>query len=65
MVKGKRKFDLSLLKDEDFFLTGKDVWGTPGIPLLLFMTGGFVAMLLIGDIVAIFLNAIISIIMPL
>lgn len=59
-VDGKRRFDLTLLKDEDEFLHGKDIWGTPGIPLLLFMTGGFVAMLLFGDFVAIFLDILIS-----
>lgn len=65
-VDGKKKFVLSLLKDdEEFeFLQGKDIWGTPGIPLLLFLTGGFIMMLLFGDIVAIVLNRIISIIIP-
>ncbi len=62
-IDGARRFDLSLLKDVDdseLFLQGKDVWGTPGIPLILFMTGGFVAMLLFGDFVAIFLNTLFS-----
>ncbi|MFQ6134218.1 MAG: prepilin peptidase [Nitrososphaerales archaeon] len=58
---GTRRFDLTLLKDEDEFLHGRDVWGTPGIPLLLFMTGGFIAMLLFGDFVAIFLNTLVSV----
>lgn len=64
-VKGKKKFDLSLLKDDEEFLQGKDIWGTPGIPLLLFLTGGFITMLLFGDIVAIFLSRLISILIPL
>ncbi len=65
-VGGKKKFDISLLKDdEDFkFLQGKDIWGTPGIPLLLFLAGGFIAMLLFGDIVAILLSRIISMMLP-
>jgi preflagellin peptidase FlaK len=58
-VDGKRFFDVGLLRnenDEELFLQGRDVWGSPGIPLLFFMNVGFFAMILIGDFVSIFLN---------
>jgi len=49
-VDGVRRFDLSFSKTGDEFLNARDVWGTPGIPLLLFMTVGLITLLLFGDL---------------
>jgi len=45
-----KRFDLSFSKTGDEFLNARDVWGTPGIPLLLFMTAGLITLLLYGDL---------------
>lgn len=47
-VDGKKRFHISLLKDEDF-TSGQDMWVTPGIPLLIFISLGFVSTILFGD----------------
>ena len=47
-IDGKKRFHISLLKDEEFTL-GQDVWVTPGIPLLIFISLGFTSTILFGD----------------
>lgn len=59
-VDGKRRFDFTFSKAGDEFVESNDVWATYGLPMLLFMTGGFVAMLLVGDIMIIFLRFVFS-----
>lgn len=54
-VDGRKVFLISLLKDDEF-ASGEDIWVTPGIPLLLFFTAGFILMVLQGDIIALLLN---------
>ncbi len=54
-VNGRKVFLISLLKDDEF-ASGEDIWVTPGIPLLLFFTAGFILMVLQGDIIALLLN---------
>ena len=44
-----KKFDFSLMRDD--FETKSGTWVTPGIPLLVFFTFGFFALLLYGDLV--------------
>ncbi|MGQ9468850.1 MAG: prepilin peptidase [Nitrososphaerales archaeon] len=45
---GKKRFHISFLKDEDF-ISGQDIWVTPGIPLLIFISLGFISIILYGD----------------
>ncbi len=52
-INGKKGFHISLLKDEEF-TSGQDIWVTPGIPLLIFITLGFVSTLIFGDFLALF-----------
>jgi len=50
-IDGKRSFHISLLKDEDF-ISGQDLWVTPGMPLLIFITLGFLSTVVFGDFLA-------------
>ncbi|NWG09904.1 MAG: prepilin peptidase [Nitrososphaerales archaeon] len=50
-IDGKRSFRISLLKDEEF-ISGQDLWVTPGIPLLIFITLGFLSTVIFGDFLA-------------
>jgi preflagellin peptidase FlaK len=63
-VAGKRKFVFRMLNEDEDFLQGQDVWGTPGIPFLLFMTIGFFTMLLLGDLVTLLMDSLFSILIP-
>lgn len=47
-IDDKKRFHISLLKEEDF-VSGQDVWVTPGIPLLLFISLGFTLTVFFGD----------------
>lgn len=49
-AEGRRRFHFSLGKIDEDFATGKDVWVTPGIPLLVFVLLGFIITLGYGDI---------------
>ncbi|MEM3442202.1 MAG: A24 family peptidase C-terminal domain-containing protein, partial [Candidatus Bathyarchaeia archaeon] len=43
--------------------TGKisgDVWATPGLPMLIFVTAGLIAALLVGDIIWLIINFALS-----
>lgn len=44
-----RKFEFSMMQDD--FETKGNTWVTPGIPLLVFFTTGYFAMLVYGDLV--------------
>jgi len=58
-VEGKKRFSISLLSEEDDFLAGKDIWGTPGLPMLVFLTLGFLIMILLGDLVSIIIRILV------
>jgi len=48
IVDDKKRFHISLLTDEDY-VSGEDVWVTPGVPLLIFISLGFISTVLFGD----------------
>ncbi len=51
-IDGKRHFDFSIKHAEKTsFCFDSDVWVTPGLPYVLFITGGFVIQVLSGDII--------------
>ena len=50
VVDGKRRFELGMMKDEVEFTEKADIWVTPGIPLVAFLTIGFLIALYPGDI---------------
>ena len=49
-AEGRRRFHFSLGKIDEDFATGRDIWVTPGIPLLVFVLLGFIITLGYGDI---------------
>jgi len=49
-IDGRRRFDFSLIGDDEDFVTETEIWVTPGIPLLFIMALGFAFMYFIGDI---------------
>lgn len=58
-VHGKREFDFALRNAETAdYEERKDVWVTSGIPFLVYFTAGFLMMIFVGDIFAIFFGAL-------
>ncbi|MCS7116690.1 MAG: prepilin peptidase [Nitrososphaerota archaeon] len=57
-VNGKRRFKISLLRADEDYLQGGGVWATPGVPFILYITVGFVIMILVGDLLAILIRGI-------
>ncbi|MEM2141028.1 A24 family peptidase C-terminal domain-containing protein [Nitrososphaera sp.] len=56
---GARRFDFSLKHAEDTpFESRKGVWVMPGIPFLVYMLAGLVAMIFAGDLAILFLSSI-------
>jgi preflagellin peptidase FlaK len=62
VIEGKRRFNISLGKIDEDFATGKDIWVSPGIPLLVFVLLGFIATVSYGDLLFTMLSSIFSII---
>lgn len=58
IVDEKRKFQFSPLIDIDVKVNRDVMWMTPGIPLLIFITAGFIASILFGDILGYILRII-------
>lgn len=57
VVRGKRRFDFGLMPAETAeYETRKDVWVTSATPFLLFLAGGFVMMLIAGDLMSLALG---------
>ncbi|MBI4258530.1 MAG: prepilin peptidase [Thaumarchaeota archaeon] len=57
---GVKKFDFSLLRDDDMFVEKGDRWVTPGLPLIVFLLVGAVALALYGDLTVPILMAFIG-----
>lgn len=55
---GKRVFDFKLFELEFEEITRDDCWATPGIPLLIFITAGFLIFIAAGDLLKFILDAI-------
>ncbi|MDE1770328.1 MAG: prepilin peptidase [Thaumarchaeota archaeon] len=52
MIDGKRHLDFSLKHAEKtLFCNGSDVWVTPGMPYVLYITGGFIIQIMYGDLI--------------
>ncbi len=60
-VNGKRFFKFGLFELELEEISRDDCWATPGIPLLIFITGGFLAYLLLGDFLRVIIDLIAAI----
>ncbi len=52
VIDGKRYLDFSLRHAEKTsFCNGSDVWVTPGLPYVLYITGGFIIQIMYGDLI--------------
>ena len=49
IVDDEKKLDISLMSEDEDFASGEDMWVTPGIPLLIFITIGFIVSVVYGD----------------
>jgi len=46
---GKRRFDFSISRSSSDFARGSDVWVTPALPFIVYITAGYIFLFLIGD----------------
>ena len=58
---GRRTFNFKLLSIELEEPTRDDCWATPGIPLLIFITLGFLSYILVGDLIRLIYEFIVRI----
>ncbi len=58
IVDGKRKFNLAKGIINEDFATGKDMWTSPGIPLLVLVLAGFIVTILFGDLLFTMISSI-------
>lgn len=57
VVDGKRRLDFSPKHAENTsFYHGSDVWVTPGLPYVLYITGGFIIQIMYGDLILNFIH---------
>ncbi len=52
----QKKFNISLLSEDEDFAEGEDIWVTPGIPLLIFITIGFIIAVFYGDLLSLLIR---------
>lgn len=58
-VDGKRHLDFSLKHAENSsFCSESDMWVTPGLPYVLYITGGFIIQVLYGDVILSFIHSL-------
>ncbi|MEM3130934.1 MAG: A24 family peptidase C-terminal domain-containing protein, partial [Nitrososphaerota archaeon] len=48
-INNKKKFVFSLLENEIEFVSDKDIWVTPSLPLIVFLLFGYVICILYGE----------------
>lgn len=59
IVDGKRHLDFSPKHAEKtLFCHGSDVWVTPGLPYVLYLTGGFIIQIMYGDLILNFIHSL-------
>ncbi len=57
VIDGKKYLDFSLKNAEKMsFCSGTDIWVTPGLPFVLYITGGFVLQITCGDLILNFVH---------
>ncbi len=56
---GKKQFRFNINAYDEFAQDTKDVWVTPALPFIIYITIGFVIMLVYGDILGMFINYLI------
>ncbi len=59
MIDGKRHLDFSLKHAEKTsFCSESDMWVTPGLPYVIYITGGFIIQVLYGDMILSFIHSL-------
>ncbi|MEM3103856.1 MAG: A24 family peptidase C-terminal domain-containing protein, partial [Candidatus Nitrosocaldus sp.] len=53
---GKRMFNLAPKADSEFVEQSDEIWVTQALPFIIYITIGFVLMLLVGDLIAYAIN---------
>lgn len=51
---GKRRFNFSAFRSSSDFAKGSDIWVTPALPFIVYITAGYVFLFFIGDLLYIF-----------
>jgi prepilin signal peptidase PulO-like enzyme (type II secretory pathway) len=60
VLEGKRKFTFNILVDFEPQIDKDRAWLTPGIPLLIFITCGFVVSVFYGDLLGLMLHKLLG-----
>jgi preflagellin peptidase FlaK len=47
---GRRRFNFVIGKASSDFAKGNDIWVTPALPFIVYITAGYIFLFLIGDI---------------
>ncbi|MEE8114448.1 MAG: prepilin peptidase [Nitrososphaerales archaeon] len=59
-MNGRKKFDLAINRMDDEYARGSDLWVTPGLPLLVFITLGFFSLFVVGDLIFLIIRLLLT-----
>jgi preflagellin peptidase FlaK len=56
--RGRRRFNFHPAAREEYVASGRNIWVTPALPFIVYMTFGFALMIFVGDILAFIFSSI-------